>query len=158
MEVAMPLDPALIWFLVGVGLTILEFVVPGVILVFFGVGAWVVAVTTWAGLTTTLQWQLLVFAVSSSLLLISLRKWIKGKFAGHVSGIQDPSNNLDEFTGKSVEVLEDVLPGRSGGKVEFKGASWNARSDEPIKRGETAVILRVDGISLIIGKRWEGRL
>lgn len=149
----MPLDPELIWFLVGVGLALLEFVVPGVILVFFGVGAWIAAITTWAGLTTTLQSQLLIFAVSSALLLISLRKWIKGKFAGHISGVQDSSINLDEFTGKYVEVLEDVLPGRSGGKVEFKGSNWSARSDEPIKRGETAVILRVEGISLIIGKK-----
>jgi len=151
----MSFDPALIWFLVGVGLVLLEFAVPGVILVFFGVGAWVAALTTWAGLTTTIQSQLLVFAAASTLLLVFLRKWIKGKFSGHVSDVQDPSRNLDEFTGKPVEVLEDVLPGHSGGKVEFKGAAWSARSDEPVKKGETAVIRRIDGISLIIGKNQE---
>ena len=154
-EVAMSLDPGLIWFLIGVALALLEFAAPGVILIFFGVGAWVAAITTWIGLTTTLQSQLLVFAVASALLLAGLRKWITAKFSGHVSGVQDPSVNLDEFTGKTVEVLEDVVPGRSTGKVEFKGATWSARSDQTIRRGESAVIERLDGIALIIRKDLE---
>jgi membrane protein implicated in regulation of membrane protease activity len=152
----MSLDPALIWFLVGVGLALLEFAAPGVILIFFGAGAWVVAVTTWIDLTPSLQSQLLVFAIVSAVLLAALRRWISGKFSGHVTGVQDPQANLDEFTDKPVEVLEDVVPGQSGGKVEFKGATWSARSDEMIRTGETAVIERIDGLTLIIRKNPEG--
>ena len=152
----MSLDPALIWFLVGVGLALLEFAAPGVILIFFGAGAWVVAITTWIGLTPSLQSQLLLFAIVSAVLLVALRRWISGKFAGHVTGVQDPEVNLDEFTEKRVEVLEDVVPGRSDGKVEFKGATWSARSDETIRKGETAVIERIDGLALIIKKNPEG--
>lgn len=152
----MSLDPGLIWFLLGVLLALLEFAAPGVILIFFGVGAWIAAITTWAGLTTTLQSQLLVFALASALLIAALRRWIKGKFAGHVSDTQDPLVNLDEFTGRPVEVLEDVVPGHSTGKVEFKGSSWSARSDETIRKGESAVIERLDGIALVIKKNPEG--
>jgi membrane protein implicated in regulation of membrane protease activity len=149
------LDPALIWFLVGVGLALLELVAPGVILVFFAAGAWVAALTTWLGLTPSLQSQLPVFAISSVVLLVALRRWISGKFSGHVTGVQDPSTNLDEFTGKRVEVLEDVLPGETDGKVEFKGAGWSARSDQSIRKGEAAFIERVDGLTLIITKNPE---
>lgn len=153
----MSLDPALTWFLLGVVLALLEFAVPGVILIFFGAGAWIAAVTTWVGLTGTLQSQLLVFAATSALLIAALRRWITGKFSGHVTGVQDPSTNLDEFTGKTVEVLEDVIPGRSTGKVELKGASWSARSNEEIRKGECAVIERLDGIALIIKRNSEGK-
>jgi len=111
--------------------------------------------TTWVGLTSSLQWQLLVFAVSSAVLLVALRRWISGQFSGHVTGVQDPSTNLDEFTGKRVEVLEDVLPGEMSGKVEFKGAAWSARSDQSIRKGEAAFIQRVDGLALIITKNPE---
>jgi len=38
-----------IWFIAGLVLILLEFVVPGVILVFFGAGAWVVALGMWLG-------------------------------------------------------------------------------------------------------------
>lgn len=152
----MSLDPGLVWFLIGVALALLEFAAPGVILIFFAAGAWITAASIWIGLTTTLQSQLLVFAISSAVLIAALRKWITGKFSGHVSGVQDLSVNLDEFTGKTVEVLDDVIPGSSDGKVEFKGASWSARSDQTIRKGESAVIERLDGIALIIKKDSEG--
>ena len=37
------LTPELIWFLIGLVLIILEFGIPGVVTVFFGIGAWLVS-------------------------------------------------------------------------------------------------------------------
>ena len=148
----MTLDPILVWFLAGLVLAILEFIVPGVILVFFGIGAWIAAAATYFGLTSSIESQLLLFAVSSVLLIVFLRRYIRGKFYGHVTGVQNPDVNLDEFTGKSVTVLQDVIPGKQGGKVEFKGAVWSAVSEDRINKDETAVITGVDGIVLKIKK------
>ena len=36
-------DPAVIWFLVGLGLLLLELALPGLVILFFGAGAWVTA-------------------------------------------------------------------------------------------------------------------
>jgi membrane protein implicated in regulation of membrane protease activity len=149
-------NPTLLWFLAGLALIFLEFMVPGVILVFFGIGAWAAAVTTHFGLTASFQYQLLVFAVTSILLLVVLRKWIKGKFYGHVGDVQDQTKNIDEFTGQNVVVLQDVIPNKMDGAVEFKGARWGAVSDEHIKKGEMAIITGVDGIILNVGKKEEG--
>ena len=129
---------------------------PGVILVFFGIGAWAAALTSYFGLTASLQSQLLVFGATSVLLLVVLRKWIKGKFYGHVGDVQDQSKNIDEFSGQTVVVLQDVIPNKTGGAVEFKGARWRAVSDEPIKNGEMAIITGVDGIILQVRKIEEG--
>ena len=149
----MAFDHTLIWFLLGLVLVLLEFAVPGVILVFFGVAAWVVAAATYIGLSGSLPTQLLLFAISSIVLIVLLRKWIKGKFYGHVSDVQDLTHNIDEFVGKSTVVLKDVIPGQMGGSVEFKGTRWNAVSDEHIKNGEMAIITDVDGITLKIQKK-----
>ena len=146
-------NPTLLWFLVGLVLAFLEFAVPGVILIFFGVSAWIVALTAYIRLTSSVESQLLTFIVSSVLLLIFLRRWVKGKFHGHVRDVQDPSQNLDEFTGKDVLVLDDVIPGKTGGYVEFKGASWSAVSEEPLKKGEIAIIAGLDGLTLKIKKK-----
>lgn len=151
----MAIDPVLLWFIIGLVLTLLEFFVPGVILVFFGAGAWVVSIATYLGLTISFESQLLLFAVASVLLIVSLRKWIKGKFYGYVTGVQDPEKNLDEFTGKIVTVLEDIVPGRQDGRVELKGAAWNAVSDEHINKGDVVVITGVDGITLRVTKKKE---
>ena len=43
------MDPAIIWFLIGLGLILAEFAVPGVILVFIGIAAWIVALLAWVG-------------------------------------------------------------------------------------------------------------
>jgi len=142
----MTFNPVLIWFLAGLALLIFEFAVPGVILVFFGVGAWIVALTTWMGLTGGWTSQLLVFAVSSVVLLVFLRRRLRTRFFGHSSGDQDP---LDEFKGQAVIVTEDIDPD-TGGKVEYKGADWSARCDTALSAGARAVILSADGITLLV--------
>ena len=149
----MGLDPILAWFLLGLVLALLEFAVPGIILVFLGIGAWVVAATTYLGLTSSTQSQLLVFAVASIVLLLSARKWVKGMLYGHISNAQDLTQNLEEFVGKNVVVLKDVIPGKIGGVVEFKGANWSAVSEEHIKKDGIAIITEVDGITLKIRKK-----
>jgi membrane protein implicated in regulation of membrane protease activity len=146
-------NPTTVWFVLGLIMALLEFAVPGVILIFFGVGAWIVAASTYFGLTGSFESQMLLFSISSILLFIVLRKWIKGKFCGHVSDVQDLTQNLDEFTGKSVVVIKDVIPGKPGGTVEFKGSTWNAVSDEYIKNGEFAIITEIDGITLKIKRK-----
>ncbi len=146
----MSFSPTLIWFLVGLALVLVEVAAPGVILVFFGLGAWIVALTTQVGLTGSLASQLLVFTIASVALLFTLRKWVRSRFLGHVSDEQNPAANLDEFAGQTVIVVREILPGSLEGKVEYKGAQWNAIAEETIAEGERAVITGVDGITLLV--------
>lgn len=144
----MDFNPVLIWFLVGLALIIMEFFMPGIILVFFGAGAWITALTTWAGLTGGWTSQLLVWALSSVILLILLRKRIQAQFEGHIGDSQNLEHDLDEFAGKIVPVTVDIQPGNKTGRVEFKGADWQAVSDEAISAGSMAVVEKAEGIAL----------
>lgn len=144
----MEFTPELIWFLLGLGLILSEFFLPGIILVFFGAGAWVVALTTWIGLTGGWPSQLLVFTFSSVILLVILRRRIRTRFFGHVSDNLDPNINLDEFAGQTVTVIAAINAGEAGGKVEYKGANWSARAEVDIAAGQQATILNIDGLTL----------
>jgi membrane protein implicated in regulation of membrane protease activity len=144
----MEFSPTLVWFLVGLGLVVAEIAIPGIILVFFGVAAWVVSITTYFGITSSIEVQLILFSIVSVLLLFTLRKFIRNQLTGHVTGEQNPANNLDEFAGKVVPVRETIKPGPEGGRVEFKGAEWKAVSEEEIEEGKMAVIIAADGITL----------
>jgi len=146
------LTPELMWFICGAVLVLLEFIVPGVILVFFGLGAWVAALTTFAGFTRSTAAQLLIFAFASVVLLLVLRRYIKSRFSGFVSERQAPDRNLDEFTGKTVIVLEEIAPTKPG-KVEFKGSPWRAESQDSFKQGESGLIEKIDGLTLKIRKQ-----
>ena len=140
------LKPELIWFLVGLVLLIMEFALPGLIIFFFGVGAWVVVLVcliTDIGINT----QLIIFIVSSVLSLLCLRKWLKGVFLGHTGSKQDLKQNLEEFVGQKAVVKEKIVP-KLGGKVEFHGTNWEAHADEEIEAGATVEIIGKDNITL----------
>ena len=86
----MEFNPVLIWFLAGLAFIIFEFALPGIILVFFGVGAWITSLTTWAGLTPGWTSQLLTFSISSVFLLVLLRRWFRAKFFAHLPAARTP--------------------------------------------------------------------
>jgi len=145
----MHFDPVLIWFLAGLALVLSEFMLPGVIFVFFGFGAWIAATTTWLGLTTGWTMQMLTFAISSILLLVLLRRRFRTRFFGYVGDNQDPTDNIDDLAGQEVTVTDDIRPGAVG-QVEYKGAHWGARSETELKAGTAAVIVRAEGITLVV--------
>lgn len=149
----MSFNPVVVWFLAGLALILAEFALPGVILVFFGLGAWLAAVTTWLHLTPGWTSQLLTFAFSSVILLVLLRRRFRTRLFGHEMDPQDPAANLDAITGEPVTVSVAIAPGRDDGRVEYKGAAWNARSDVELTVGSRAEVVAVDGITLIVRPR-----
>jgi len=140
------LKPELIWFLVGILLLVMEFVMPGLIIAFFGLGACVVAIVC---LLTdiSLNTQLIIFIGSSVLSLVCLRKWLKGIFIGHISSRQDLKEDVIEFVGQRVVVQEKILP-KIGGKVEFHGTNWHAQADEEIAAGAVVEIIGKENLTL----------
>jgi membrane protein implicated in regulation of membrane protease activity len=140
------LKPELIWFLVGLVLLIMEFVMPGLIIAFFGVGAWIVAIIC-LFIDIPLNAQLLIFIVTSVLSLLLLRKWLKGIFMGHVVSRQDVKENLEEFIGQRAVVKERIVP-NGRGKVEFHGTGWTAEAEEDIAEGTAVEIIGKDNITL----------
>ncbi len=137
--------PEIIWFLVGLVLLIMEFILPGLVVFFFGVGAWIVAIIclfTEIGINT----QLIIFIVCSVLFLLVLRQWVKGVFLGHTDSRQDLKKNMDEFVGQRAVVKEKILP-KLGGKVEFHGTNWEARADQEIAEGVVVEIIGKDNIT-----------
>ncbi len=140
------MSPALLWFIAGFVLVLAEFATPGVILVFIGLGAWAASLAAWLGWADTLSAQTAVFASASLVLLLTLRRLFKSWFLGFTD-TPATAGALEEYVGKTVRVLTPVGPGLTG-KVEFKGANWNAESAVPLVPGAAAVITAVEGLNL----------
>ena len=138
-------EPQVIWCLIGLVLLLMEFVMPGLIVAFFGMGAWVVALVC---LVTeiSINAQLIIFIVSSVVLLLVLRKWLKGVFFGHVKGKQELTEDMKEYVGEKVVVTEAIGPSRPG-KVEFHGTNWEAEADEEIAAGSMVEIVGKENIT-----------
>src|SRR5262245_35172960 len=117
-------SPVLIWFVVGLLMFLLELVSPGFFILFFGVGAWIVAAICYF-VPISLNTQLFSFIITSLISLVLLRKWLRGVLTGHVKAQQDLNKEMDDFVGEKATVIERIDPRRAG-KVEFRGTSWEA--------------------------------
>jgi inner membrane protein len=138
--------PELFWFILGLVLFLFELAMPGFIIFFFGVGAWVTALIC---LFTTpgTNLQIIIFAITSVISILALRKLIQKKFfyrrGEHNHDIED------EFTGKEAMAKSD-FGGMKHGKVEFKGTTWTAESSSPVHTGQRVVIIEKDSFKLIV--------
>jgi membrane protein implicated in regulation of membrane protease activity len=136
-------DPAVIWFLVGLGLLLLELVLPGLVILFFGAGAWVTALVC-AITDIGLNLQILIFLVASLLGLVLLRKYLKRQFFGKKDA--EIEDQLEEFIGRKARAIQDFKDG--AGKVEFKGTQWSARSQEQVSKGQWVTIQSKESLIL----------
>ena len=136
-------DPAVIWFLVGLGLLLLELILPGLVILFFGIGAWVTALVC-AIADINLNWQIFIFLVASLLGLVLLRKYLKKRFFSKTD--KETQDQLEEFIGRKAKAVEEFKDGT--GKVEFKGTRWTARSNEPVSKGQWVTIQSKDSLTL----------
>ncbi len=147
------MQPWIIWFVIGLILIGSEFFLPGVILVFFGLAAWIVSGICLIGLADSPALQLILFAGASLVLTGTLRRVLMLKLNGGLA-LPGSSDQQDEFVGKPVTILTDFENPGALGKVEFKGAEWKARAEEALHPGDPAEIAAVDGITLTIRRRW----
>ena len=138
-------DPAVIWFLIGLGLLLLELALPGLVILFFGTGAWVTALVC-ALADISLNVQILIFLVASLLGLVLLRKYLKNRFFNKKE--LEVKDQLEEFIGHQARAVEEFKDG--DGKVEFKGTHWTAKSEEPVSRGMWVTITRKESLTLFV--------
>jgi len=139
------LKPEIIWFLIGLVLLVLEFSAPGLIIAFFGVGAWVVALIALL-FDISLTTQLLIFLITSILMLTFLRKSLRKVFKLDSFELQ---NELEDFLGHTAEVTVKISPNKPG-KVELNGTSWEAESSTEIAKGKTVKIIGRKSITFIV--------
>lgn len=139
-------NPAIIWFAVGLILLLAELILPGLIVIFFGIGAWITALA-FLFFDVSFNSQLLIFILSSVLSLVLLRKSLKNRWWDERSSVNELT---DEFMGRTCLVIDTVLPGPVGGKVRFKGTTWKALANVEIQSGETARIIGKDSIVLLV--------
>ena len=138
------LNAPVVWFIIGFVFFVLEFIVPGLILFFFAVGAWVVAILTFL-MDVSINVQLIVFVASSVLTILLFRRSLKNLLWTR----KNSSEIEDELIGKTARAQSVIRPGHNG-KVEIKGTSWDAASQDIIEAGENVVIIGNESILLIV--------
>ncbi|MBN2441638.1 MAG: NfeD family protein [Spirochaetales bacterium] len=145
------MTPEIFWLILGLILIIAEIFIPGVIVIFFGFGALITALTTTIGLTGDIYLQIIFFAASSLLLLILFRNIIYKRIYKKVPAGNNPDTiNLE--IGKIVPVEELIEPYEVGGKVRYQGTLWAAKAEERITPGESVRIIGYENLTIVVKK------
>ena len=144
----MSLEDPIVWTVVGIALLIAEVVTLGMVLVFLGIAALIVAALTWAGLISSLAAQLLWFAGVSVFSLIWLRRTFSKALTGTRSGRFSKSQDDSGMLGRRGTVSRAFVSGH--GTVSIGDVQWEACSDEDLSEGSTAIVTGRKGISLVV--------
>jgi len=138
---------ATIWFFIGLSFLIAETLLPGLILFFFGFGAFLTALVTW-WLPLSFTLQILLFLSSSLILLFTLRRFLRSIFSGRmVENDNADGADFDGDIGQTAVVKVAIHPNQKG-RVEFHGSLWTAESDQILEEGRQVKIIAKDNITL----------
>lgn len=130
---------ALYWLVFGAILMILEIVLPGLVVLFLGMGACLVGVAVYFGWLTGWMSIMTSWFVVSLVLIIGLRSVFQKIMPGDHS--YDEYDEDEEAKGTVVEVIVGIEVGGEG-RVHFRGTTWQAKSDTAIAKGAKARLVR----------------
>ena len=140
-----------LWLGSGIFLMAVEFLVPGLVMVFVGLGSLTVVFGMHFGYIDGILQQFITFFISSIIYLVTLR-FLVLRFFTSVTRKENIDED-EEVMGSIVEIVADINSGEFG-RVEHSGSSWQARAegDQTILKGEQVKIIGRDNITWIVQK------
>ena len=138
---------SLVWFGLIILFVLAEAAGPELISIWFAGGALITLVVSFFSVPFWIQ--LLVFVVSSALLLISTRPLVKRKLMSKTI-----KTNSDSLIGQIGIVTSPINNKEGVGLVKIAGQIWSARSldGSDISEGENVLVERIDGVKLMVKK------
>lgn len=142
----MPVNMAMVWLVAMIIFLVVEGVVPGLVSIWFAVGALAALIS--AFVSAPLWLQILWFLLASGLSLVLTRPLAKK----YVNARVQPTN-ADVVIGRECVVTEDIDNLQAAGAVAMDGKVWTARAaDDWFKpqAGDVVRVLRIEGVKLIV--------
>ena len=141
------------WIIAGAVIAALEILLPGVFLMWIGLGAFAVGVvlTRYPGLP--LAWQMLVFAVSM-ISSLGIGFWIQRR-SGRGKQSRFLNRELKAMIGQSYIAIAPFSVGH--GRIKVQDSSYAAVSDEEIRAGDVVEVVAIEDGRPKVVKATSGR-
>jgi membrane protein implicated in regulation of membrane protease activity len=128
------------WIIVGAAIAGLEILVPGMYLLWIGLGAVAVGVVLARYPELSLAWQMLVFAVSM-VSSIGIGFWIQRR-SGRTKHARFLNRELKAMIGQSYIAIAPFTVGH--GRIKVQDSSYAAISDEAIEAGDVVKVIAIE--------------
>ena len=140
------MDMTVVWLIAMIVLLVVEGVVPGLISIWFALGALAALISALlhAPLWLQIVWFLVVSIAALALTRPLAKKYINSK---------TQPTNADMLIGKECVVRESIDNVLGAGAVSVDGKVWTARTendDIKVPEGSRAVVVRIEGVKLIV--------
>lgn len=136
-----------IWLLVGFVLLMLELIIPGVFVMWWGLAALLVGGIS-ALISLTLGWQVSLFALLAT--AFSLLWWKYQHNKDHREDKQTDLNARDHHLIGAVGVVQEII-GEHIVRGKFGDTTWKIIGDD-LQIGDRVEVQRVEGITLLVRK------
>jgi len=135
------------WLTFGLVLMILELILPGTFIIWFGFGAVATGIVL-AFVPLSLNAQLATFAICSTI-SVFLGSFVYKKLFGLNKQVgQQDKIGAQKYIGQSFKVVEAIDEDK--GKVAVGDTVWLAKSSRPIAKGKRVKVVAVEGTILIV--------
>lgn len=133
--------PWLIWFVVGIAVSLSELAIPGFVIIFFGLGCFGAALLA-AVLPDAYTAQIATFIIVTILSLTTLRKLAMRVFVGKSEPASDEESEHN-FVRARVIVEHELAPGQET-RVRYRGSIWRACAIDHIAANSEVEITGLD--------------
>ena len=140
------MDMTVVWLIAMIVLLVIEGVVPGLISIWFALGALAALVSA---LLHAPLWLQIVWFLAVSIVALALTRPLAKKY---INSKTQPTN-ADMLIGKECVVRESIDNVLGAGAVSVDGKVWTARTendDIKVPEGSRAVVVRIEGVKLIV--------
>ena len=137
----------IVWIVLLIVFVILEALTTQLTTIWFALGAVAAIISYMFDAATWIQW--VVFTLVSLIALAVTRPFVK-----RITNKQKTRTNADMVIGKTAVVETAIDNTLSQGTVKVNGNIWTARSEsgDIIPAGSSVVVMRIDGVKLIVDK------
>ena len=140
------MDMTVVWLIAMIVLLVVEGLVPGLISIWFALGALAALVSA---LLHAPLWLQIVWFLAVSIAALALTRPLAKKY---INARTQPTN-ADMMIGKECVVRESIDNVLGTGAVSVDGKVWTARTesdDTKAQEGSRAVVVRIEGVKLIV--------
>ena len=121
------------------------------LLIWPGIGAFLAFITSL--LTDSVEIQISVFVISTTLMIIFMKPLVKKLFKNK----DNIKTNSDAIVGKKGVVIKEIKPLEQNGQVKVAGELWSAitKDETEIAINEVVRVIKVEGVKLVVTKENE---
>ena len=137
----------IIWGALIVATVIIELTTQELDCIWFTAGAIISLILSFVGVDSIII-QIVVFAVVSCILLLTIGKWANKKLQAH-----DTPTNVDAIIGQEV-IITKAADYFNHGEGKYNGLIWTIACEKGLSfvEGEVAIVERIEGNKLIVKK------